>query len=182
MTANGAVRQSTPLHHFTILVDQLPTDEQVDALAVRFGDLDVGRSLRRPVGHIYVDRRAPSLPEAIASALRDVESIGLRPMWLEADNMVTINEIADRVAESVETVRQWSTGERGKGGFPAPLNQGPGSPYYRWPDVAAWLRDRMERDIPDTERMLTVANHLLQVRTLAPGADQLEPLLPLLTG
>jgi hypothetical protein len=180
MTANGALRKPMPLQQFTILVDQLLTGEQLDALATRFLDLDVGRSMRKPVGHVYVDRRAPSLAEAIASAVRDVESVGLRPMSVETDHAVTIAEIADRIGQSPETVRQWSTGERGKGGFPSPLDPGRDSLYYRWSEVTAWLRERMALPIPDTDTVLAVANHVIRIRVLAPHAQRIEPLLRLL--
>jgi hypothetical protein len=173
-------REGTALQQFTILVDQLPTDEQVDAIVDRFPDLDIGRSPRKPIGHIYVDREAGSLEAAIGSALRDVESIGLRPIQIEEDGIVTLEEIADRIATPRETVRRWATGVQGPGGFPTPTNPGRATAFYRWVEVAAWLRERMELGVQEVEPVLVVANHILQLRTLAPRVKDMEALWRLL--
>jgi hypothetical protein len=169
-------RQGTALQQFTIIVDSLPTDEQVDAMVARFEDLDIGRSPRKPVGYIYVDREARSLEEAIASAVRDVESIGLRPIQIEEDGIVTLDEIADRIASPRETLRLWATGAQGPGGFPIPTNPGRQTAFYRWVEVAAWLRERMELDVQEVEPVLIVANYLLQLRALAPRVTHMDAL------
>jgi hypothetical protein len=36
--------------------------------------------------------------------------------------------------------------------------------FYRWSEVAPWLRERLGIDIPDTDPALVVANLVLQAR------------------
>jgi hypothetical protein len=159
---------------FTIVVDQVPTDEQVDAIFGRFDDLGIGGSPRKGIGYVAVHRSAPSLAEAIASAVRDVESVGLRPVRIDDDNSVTLGEIADRIGRSREAVRLWSTGQQGPGGFPPPTNPGRSTSFYSWAEVAPWLRERMGLDVPDVEPVLAAANLALQLRSLAPRIQQMD--------
>ena len=181
MDVSQRSREGTALQQFTILVDQLPTDQQVDAIVDRFDDLDIGRSPRKPIGHIYVDREERSLEAAIVSAVRDVESIGLRPIEIEEDGIVTLDEIAGRIATPRETVRRWATGAQGPGGFPMPTNPGRETTFYRWVEVAGWLRERMELGVQEIEPVLIVANHILQLRALAPRVRHMDALWRLMT-
>jgi hypothetical protein len=63
------------------------------------------------------------------------------------DDLVGISDIATRAGVNRETVRTWTTGERGPGDFPAPRGsigggtRGP-SKVWSWPDVASWLGHR----------------------------------------
>lgn len=58
------------------------------------------------------------------------------------DDFVTRGDIAARAGVSVETVRLWSQGKRGRG-MPAPLGHVGGgerrSPLWRWGAISAWL-------------------------------------------
>lgn len=168
------------LRQFTILVDQLPTAEQVGALAERFDDLGVGRNPRKAIGHVYVDRRARSTEEAILSAVQDVESVGLRPIRVEGNSTVTVEEIADRIGETREAVRRWSAGKQGAGRFPYPLNPGGDTPFYDWADVVTWLRERMDLDVPEVETVLAAANIALKLRGLAPQVERVDLLYRLI--
>jgi hypothetical protein len=39
-----------------------------------------------------------------------------------------------------------------------------GTTFYRWTEVAPWLREKLGLDIPDADPALVVANLLLQAR------------------
>lgn len=161
------------VHRFTIVVDHEPTDDQVDTIFERFDDLGVGGSPREGIGFVSVDRRAESLSAAIESAVRDVESVGLRPMRIDDENHVTLGDIADRIGRSREIVRLWSVGRQGPGGFPPPVNIGDTS-FYSWAEVSVWLRERMGFNVPEVDPVLVAANHALQIRTLAPRIQRTD--------
>jgi hypothetical protein len=64
-----------PMHHFTLVLDREPTGEEIDALFEAGCD---DASFRYGPGESIgdFDREAPTLADAIASALRNVESVG----------------------------------------------------------------------------------------------------------
>lgn len=86
------------------------------------------------------DREAETLEQAIASAIAQVESVpGLVVLRVEPDDLVTLSEIAQRLGRSRESVRLLAGGERGPGGFPAPVSHlRTRNRLWRWSDVAAW--------------------------------------------
>lgn len=153
-----------PVHVFTIVLDREPTDREFDALFEATGD-DPGIGSERGIPIVHFNRAAPSLAEAIVSAVRDIESVGLRPMRVRDDDLLTLADIADRVGRSRESVRRYATGERGGGGFPPPVNpEHEGTLFYRWSEVGGWLRERLGIEVDETDRVLVVANLLLQAR------------------
>jgi len=88
------------------------------------------------------DREAPSFFAAVVSAVADVggAGLGLRVDRVEPDDLVTAAEIARRTERTRESIRLLMEGDRGPGGFPAPVaNLTRRSPIWRWTDVAAWF-------------------------------------------
>jgi hypothetical protein len=162
------------LHQFRLIVDQLPTDQQVDALFTLPDEPSAGGSPREGLGIVWFDRDAPTLADAIASGVRDLVRLGMRPVRVENRDWVTLGAIADRIGRSREIVRLWSTGRQGPGGFPPPLNpdRDPKTAFYSWAEVSVWLLERMRLDVPDAEPILAAANLALQLRGLAEQVEQ----------
>lgn len=153
---------------FTVLVDREPTDEELDRFVESGADDGVpGTSGGRPNFIFY--REAETFADAIGTAVADLNRIGIRPLRFIDEDLLTLADIADRAEIARETVRRYSTGERGPGGFPPPVNPGGGGTiFYSWSEVAPWFRERMGMDVPQTEPALLFANHLLQAQRLEP--------------
>ncbi len=160
------------LHRFQIVVDEAPADEQIDALYARAGLLT--RRVAPRAGEIMLLREAPTLVEAIASGIGDLEAVGLRPVRVPDEDWVTMGEIADRIGRSRECLRLWSLGRMGPGGFPPPLHTGTSTAFYSWAEVLPWLRERMGFDLPDEEPVRTVLNLALRLRALAPRIERMD--------
>jgi len=167
-------------HEFTLVVDHQIDRPAVKALFDRLEDADV---ITEPAYGTLVMfyRQAESLVDAILMAVRDLDAIGLPAIAVRNDeDMVTLASIAERIGRSREAVRLWSIGRTGPGGFPAPAQRYLGTTYYRWSQVAPWLRDRLGMPIPDSEPVLAAVNLALQLRAMAPqvrGMDAIRALL-----
>ena len=152
------------VHVFSLVLDRAPTDDELDAL-FEAGCDDAGFEIASDGCVAGFDREAPSLAEAIASAVHDIESTGFVVIRALDEDMLTLGDIADRIGRSREAVRRYAAGERGPGGFPQPMNPGrDGTTFYRWSEVAPWLREKLGLDVPDADPALVVANLLLQAR------------------
>ena len=89
-------------------------------------------------------RAAPTLKDAILSAISDVKKANIRAEVLRIDvcNLVTQSEIAHKIGRTRQLVHQYIAGERGPGGFPPPacnVGDDADSPLWYWCDVAHWL-------------------------------------------
>ena len=134
----GRVRAEMAEHSFTLILSgdvDTHLDELFDAGCddATFGAVD-------GVAYADFDREAPSHAEAIASALAAVETVpGLRVLRIEPDDLVTMSEIAEKLGRTRESVRLLIAGERGAGGFPAPVSHlRTRNRLWRWSEVAAW--------------------------------------------
>jgi hypothetical protein len=79
------------------------------------------------------------LPAVLALVSR-VEKLGVIVDDVD-DDLVDLSEIASRVGRSRETVRLWSLGRRGEGGFPVASGLLPGSlKIWEWDAVNRWLK------------------------------------------
>ena len=121
------------------------------------------------------DREAPTLGEAISSAIADVESVpALRVRRVEPDDLVTMAEIAERLGRTRESVRLLITGDRGPGGFPPPVSHlRSRNRLWRWSDVASWVGEA------DTEerakaRLIAAVNAALELRTATTDLPESE--------
>jgi hypothetical protein len=120
-------------------------------------------------GAVYLNfaRTAPTLKHAILSAIRDVRkaNIGAEVRRVGVCDF-TQAEIARRIDRSRQAVHQYITGERGPGGFPAPVCYIAAGPLWFWCEVAQWL---WQNDmITDQERrdalFLALINDVLDLR------------------
>jgi hypothetical protein len=169
-----------PKQVFTVVLDREPTDDEFDAFVEAGGD-DALVGVERGTPVATFSREAATLADAIASAVRDIESIGLRAMRVLDEDLLTLADIADRIGRSRESVRRYATGERGGGGFPPPVNPGhEGTLFYRWSEVAPWLRERLGIKVAETDRVLVVANLLLQARPHRTHVEHMSALTGLL--
>jgi hypothetical protein len=172
------VRQGgPPMRWFALVVDRVPGARQIRALGPAAQVLwDPGTATVR----VRFDRPAATLAEAIAAGVRLVEAVGLRALRVDAEDWVTLGDIAERVGRSRETVRLWALGRLGPGGFPPPLNPGRDTSFYSWAEVLPWLRERMGFELPGEPPVLAAANLVLQLRALAARVPRMDALTDLL--
>lgn len=74
------------MQRFSILLETLPDGPQRDAVAKHYGDTGMRCYHEAGIGLISVEREAPGLGDAITGAIRDVETIGLRPVGVAQDD------------------------------------------------------------------------------------------------
>jgi hypothetical protein len=55
------------------------------------------------------------------------------------EDLVVIDEIAQRAKVTSAAVRYWVSGERGPGGFPEPVIKRQRASLYSWAQLSAWL-------------------------------------------
>ena len=169
------------LQQFVLLVDPSTTGDQLEAILERCGDAATAREPRRQTLEISFDRAAPTLIDAIVSAVRDLEAIGVPAVHVrDDDDLVTLADVAERVGRSREAVRLWSIGRTGPGGFPARVDMGISTAFYRWSQVAPWVRERMGLRVHDPEPVLAAINLALQLRALAPRVARMDAVRSLL--
>jgi hypothetical protein len=133
------------VYDFSLVIDGLSelTRKAEDAL-FEAGCDDATLSIRR--GHLYAEfsRTAPSMKDAILSAIRDIRKarIGASVLCVDECNLVTQAEIARRISRTRQMVNQYISGQRGPGDFPAPEHHlADGAPLWLWSSVSAWLAD-----------------------------------------
>lgn len=165
-------------YELSLVIDREPTiDEletvtsaQLDDAGLVATETDQGRVL----AHLVAD--GDTLPAAIAAAVHAVESLGglgLKVLGIDADDLVSVRDIAVRIGRTYESVRMLATGKRGPGGFPAPLSTGQWS-LYSWAEVSEWL-ERHYGTAVEYDRALVAADHLIRARRiLADGAHRDE--------
>jgi hypothetical protein len=158
------------LQEFVLVVAGVPSR----AILRPHRDLTPAPGPRDGVGAVVVRRHASDLAEAVTSAVRDVESAGLRPVRVATGDWVTLADVAARIGRSREIVRLWSIGRQGPGGFPPPLNPGCDTSFYSWSEVAQWLRRRLGYELPDEEPVLVAMNLALQLRRLASRITRMD--------
>lgn len=92
-------------------------------------------------GHVILDfaRDAPSIDEAVASAIANVRAAGAAVDRIEPDPLVSLADIAARTGMTRAAITNYFKGSRGKN-FPAPVAKVTSdSPLWDWADVAHWM-------------------------------------------
>ncbi|XRQ06143.1 hypothetical protein ACN3XK_57925 [Actinomadura welshii] len=81
-----------------------------------------------------------TLAAAIMEVIEHVEGStqDVHVLQVEADPLLTIRDIAERVGRSLDSVRHAITGSRGVTGFPASEMSSAGHRLWRWSRIAAW--------------------------------------------
>jgi hypothetical protein len=156
-------------HDFTLVLTGITelTSAIEDALFLAGCD-DATISVRS--GRIYLtfSRIAPSLKDAILSAIRDVRKakIGADVLRVNDSNLVTQAEIARKIGRSRQLVHQYIAGVRGPGGFPPPAcDMLEGSPLWYWSEVTSWLseNDMIKEDVLRDAEYVAVINSVLDL-------------------
>jgi hypothetical protein len=160
-----------PGHEFMLRLNREVTDEETELL-YEAGCSDAAVETG-PLGTMLdFTRSAPSLADALLSAIEDVEKVaGLHAVGVACGNLVTLAAIAERVDVTREAVRLWATGQRGGGDFPPAAFITPaGERFWDWQEVITWLaanRDNYWQDDARTarrSRILCMADRVLAAR------------------
>lgn len=159
-----------PVHEFhLILSDTIRMDEDLadQIYGGPCGDCNISVRLGRVC--LVFERRAPTLKDAIFSAIKDYRDAGYPDMVMRVDdcNLVTQAEIGRRSERHKQQVHQWIKGERGDGNFPPPICEiGEGKPLYLWCEVAYWLHENsfVTEEILHNAEILSVINSVLELR------------------
>ena len=117
-------------------------------------------------GHpaLDVDREAPTLLDAITSAVTQDESAAdIHVIRVEGEELVSQADIAERTGRSRQAVNHWIKRDADTSGFPAPAyGTSTRSPLWRWTDVQAWLEPDDQTD--DRGRVIALVNATLLAR------------------
>lgn len=137
-------------------------------------------SFMPPVAIVDYHLTDMSLARAVVEAVRMLGAVGLEVARLEDEDMVNLEDIAQRIGVSREAVRRWSTGQRGDGTFPpavTPLTRD-GASFWSWATVAPWLSTHGHPVKHDST--LVAANQALTMARLMADVPDGEVLLSLL--
>jgi predicted DNA-binding transcriptional regulator AlpA len=160
-------------HTFTIRF--LAPGRTLDDLSINLYDRIDDASLMGPDedgSFLYeFDRVAPTLPDALATALSELTSALPEATVLRVHeyDLPSIRDIAERSGRSVESVRLLVRGKRGPGGFPPAAGKlGGRMQVWRLAEVAEWFEHRLGEPLPDTadSAFLQAFNDALDIRRL----------------
>ncbi|MER7543637.1 hypothetical protein [Actinomadura sp.] len=110
-----------------------------------------------------------TLAAAIMEVVGHVEESapGLHVLQVEADPLLTIRDIAERVGRSLDSVRHAITGARGATGFPSSEMSTAGHRLWRWSKVAAWY-DLHDPQLVEAKPTVQAINGWLALRDVVP--------------
>jgi hypothetical protein len=158
-------------HEFTLVLSGISdlTTEVQNALFDAGCD-DATPSVRCGRPFLTFTRTAPSLKDAILSAIRDVKKadIGAEVLRIDVCNLVSQSEIAHKIGRTRQLVHQYIAGERGPGGFPPPachVSDDHDAPLWYWCEVAQWLyqNNMITEDTLKDARALSLINDVLEL-------------------
>ena len=166
-------------HDFTLSLTGITelTQAAEDALFAAGCD-DATISARSGRVFLTFSRVAPTLKDAILSAIRDVKKADIGAVVLRIDecNLVTQADIARRIGRSRQLVHQYIRGERGPSGFPPPACQlTDESLLWYWCEVAYWLRqnDMIKEDVLREAQEVAAINSVLELQQQRQWAPEL---------
>lgn len=138
------------------------------------------------------DREAPSFEEAVVSAIEDFERAGseVRVARVAPDDLVTAAAIAQRTGRTRQSINQLIGGDRGPGGFPAPIaHVDAKTRVWRWTEVSEWFeqldgeadseRRRIAEFVAAVNGALESRHHLERLAELRPSEEALTATLGL---
>lgn len=165
-------------YEFTLAMEGRLDYEVLDRLyEAGCGDMTFSGGVRGPA-YVDVTREASSFVEAVISAVRDIEKVpGLRVTALDADELVSLAEIADRLGRTHESVRLLAAGKRGPGGFPPPvLRLRDRTRLWLWAEVAEWanrvLSTQLDAGVAPLAPVVNAALRLRRGETLLSESDR----------
>jgi hypothetical protein len=146
--------------NFQLRLNREPTENEFDTLyTAGLSDAGIEGTL------VDVDREAPSLLLAVASVAQQIRKVpGLRAIGVETQDAVTLTDAAQRLGRrTAESLRLLAEGKRGPGGFPTPIVDTGKLRVYSFAEIAAWLREALNEDVPAPSRELVLADRALQL-------------------
>jgi predicted DNA-binding transcriptional regulator AlpA len=152
-------------YNLTLLVNGIHEDLLDELYAATDGaaNVELSATLTSTVGF---DVEADTFADAVLRVITELESVpGLTVVRVEPDQLVWASEIAERVGRTRQSVDQLVKGQRGPGGFPAPVSGNARNPLWRWAEVEVWFAAYEQREI-DTERPAVIGaiNATLEAR------------------
>ncbi|SPT59756.1 hypothetical protein [Actinomadura madurae] len=134
----------------------------------RHHSFDEPRSADR-LGNASCSWPGATLAAAIMEVVGHVEESapGLHVLQVEADPLLTIRDIAERVGRSLDSVRHAITGARGATGFPSSEMSTAGHRLWRWSKVAAWY-DLDDPQLVEAKPTVQAINGWLALRDVVP--------------
>ena len=150
-------------HNF-VLIHNRPIDEATSDLLFEAGLDDAAVTAFDGHPALDVDRDAPTLLGAIASATRQAETVaGIRVLRVEGEELVSQADIAERTGRSRQAVNHWIMRDANSSGFPEPAHGASSrSPLWRWTDVRDWLGGVASPD--ERGRIIALTNATLVAR------------------
>jgi hypothetical protein len=176
------------MRRFVLLVQPPPTGEQLRALQRRCLDatpIEDAACQTRAAGLFPISfaRQAPSLIDAVVTAVRDLDLVGLAAVRaIEHGCLVSLAEVVKRTGRPRREIVRVVRGSSGTGAFPAPARSGPDGDEYHWPEVAQWLRREVGVDIDSPPPEITAVNLALQLRAMSPLVERIAALRALIAG
>lgn len=167
-------RAGVPDYDFELILSRPLYEHELDALFERtHGDVTVGfvPDAHQPdhPGQAGCRWHAASLAAAVMEVIGHIEASGpgLRVLRVEADPLLSMRDISERVGRAIESVRLSITGARGPGDFPAAETSTSRHRLWRWSQVAAWygIDDPRLREAGPTGRAI---NGWLALRAVVP--------------
>lgn len=154
--------------NFQLKLNRPVTDDELDALyEAGLDDAAISSS-----GVADIDREAPSLLEAIISAVTQVRTVkGLRAVALVEDDAVTLTDAAQRLGgvRSAESLRLLAEGRRGAGNFPMPIADTGKIRVYSWVQITEHLA-KLGDLVPRVDADAALANWALRLHSEAEKA------------
>lgn len=132
----------------TVVVEGLTLDDQADS---KLAEALPGSKTREADGVVYITGSAegPSAKAAGLAFTKTLRELFPEAMLLRLDqDLVSIPDIADRVARTRESVRLLVEGKRGPGNFPIPIGVvGEGTRIWPWAVVVKWFAEELDEDL-----------------------------------
>jgi hypothetical protein len=158
---------TVPTFDFMLRLNRAPTEDESEVLfEATGGDANVEWNPETDYGAVTVNREAETLTDALVTAIRQIETVsGLRVTGAGQDDSVTLLDIAWRTGRTRASIRMLASGSRGPGDFPPPsLVTTGGERVWQWPEVAEWLRDRLNLAVDVPPHEVVTADRLLAAR------------------
>jgi hypothetical protein len=171
------------MNDYTFTLRFLNPGDDLDSLSVRVYERLDDASLLGPDADgsflLEFDRWAPSLPDALTAALRELGQAlpDGQVLRVEEDDLATMADIAKRAGRTPESVRLLVNGKRGPGGFPPAAGRlDARTKVWRWSDVAEWFAEKLGEPLEDTadSAFLQAFNDALEISRLAGKLDEPE--------
>lgn len=140
------------VHEFRLLLSDARVVEDYDAADHLFeaGFDDVTFGVHAGVPFADVSRAGVSLEAVVIDTIDSIED-ALAPtvvVRVEPDELVTASRIAERIGRTRQSVALLISGERGPGGFPAPLTfVDAQTRVWSWTEVQSWLQASTEIEV-----------------------------------